>query len=79
MIAYFKVWFQMFLKHPGIYVQATMNNIYDYFYPGGIVSYRYSEGQSINNMDALNNSYAEENFNFHYNERTHTIRVIIEM
>lgn len=33
LIAYFKVWFQMLLKHPGIYIQATMNNVYSYFYP----------------------------------------------
>lgn len=30
--AYFKVWFQMFFKHPGVYVQATLNNTYQYFY-----------------------------------------------
>ncbi len=33
LITYFKVWFQMLLKHPGIYIQATMNNVYSYFYP----------------------------------------------
>lgn len=29
---YFRVWFLMFLKHPDVYVQATMNNVYGYFY-----------------------------------------------
>ena len=33
LITYFKVWFQILLKHPGIYIQATMNNVYSYFYP----------------------------------------------
>ena len=31
---YFSAWFQMLLRHPGIYIQATMNNYYQYFYPG---------------------------------------------
>jgi len=34
LIAYFQVWFHQFLKHPGVYVQATMNNVYALFYPG---------------------------------------------
>ncbi|SHJ40032.1 DUF6020 family protein [Hespellia stercorisuis] len=29
---YFKTWAQMFWKHPGTYVQATLNNYYGYFY-----------------------------------------------
>lgn len=33
--AYLKVWAQMFFRHPDIYVQATMNNLYGYFYPAG--------------------------------------------
>lgn len=28
---YFKVWFQMFLKRPGTYVEATLNNTYQYY------------------------------------------------
>jgi hypothetical protein len=28
---YFKVWFQMFLKHPGIYVESLLNNTYQYY------------------------------------------------
>ena len=30
---YFKVWVSMLRKHPGVYIQATMNNYYMYFYP----------------------------------------------
>ncbi len=29
--AYFKAWWSMFLKHPGCYVQATLNNCYQFF------------------------------------------------
>lgn len=34
LITYFKIWFQQFLKHPDVYIQATMNNVYGLFYPG---------------------------------------------
>lgn len=30
---YFGVWFNQFLKHPGVYFEATMNNTYGYFFP----------------------------------------------
>ena len=30
---YFKVWFNQFTRHPGLYVEATLNNTYGYFYP----------------------------------------------
>ena len=30
---YMMVWFAMGIRHPGIYIQATINNTYGYFYP----------------------------------------------
>lgn len=30
---YFKAWFSMFLRHPGVYFEATFNNTYGYYYP----------------------------------------------
>lgn len=30
--SYFQAWFSMFLKHPLVYVDATLNNVYAYFY-----------------------------------------------
>lgn len=33
LIAYFKVWFKNFFKYPTDYIQATLNNTYQYFYP----------------------------------------------
>ena len=30
---YFKVWFEMFLKHPMVYIEATLNNTFGYYYP----------------------------------------------
>lgn len=37
---YLAVWFKMFFKHPDAYVQATLNNIYGYFYPDNIGYYK---------------------------------------
>lgn len=46
--AYFKVWIQMGLRHPGAYLQATMNNYYNYFYPGSklVILYSYDWSSS---------------------------------
>lgn len=30
--AYYQAWFQMFLRHPGSYIQATINDCYGFFY-----------------------------------------------
>lgn len=30
---YFRVWAQMFQKHPGVYLQATLHNTFGYYYP----------------------------------------------
>lgn len=30
---YFKVWFNGLIKHPNVYIEATINNTYGYFYP----------------------------------------------
>lgn len=37
---YMRVWFRMFLRHPGTYVEAVLNNCYGFFYleqPSGMV------------------------------------------
>lgn len=38
---YFKVWLVQLFRHPDAYVQATMNNYYEYFYPGEAVARGY--------------------------------------
>ncbi len=40
---YFYIWFKGFLRHPDTYVDATLNNIYGYFYPNAHKWYLYSE------------------------------------
>ena len=37
---YLGVWFKMFFSHPDAYVQATLNNVYGYFYPDNIGYYK---------------------------------------
>ncbi len=38
--AYLGVWFKQLFKHPTVYIQATLNNIYGYFYPENIGYYK---------------------------------------
>ncbi|MCH5167036.1 MAG: hypothetical protein J1F35_04000 [Erysipelotrichales bacterium] len=63
---YFKAWFKGLVKHPDIYVDATMNNIYGYFYPNAHKWYVYTEFDErvtqndlvdyhYNNLDGLRN------------------------
>lgn len=33
MSRYFKTWLEMFKRHPGVYIEATLHNSYGYYYP----------------------------------------------
>ena len=55
---YFKVWFNGLIKHPGTYIEATMNNVYGFFYPEKTKWYVYY------NFD---NRITENGFDYHYN------------
>ncbi len=56
--AYFKVWFKGLVKHPGTYIEATMNNVYGYFYPNKTSWYIYSK---------FDTRILQDGFNYHYN------------
>ena len=58
---YIKVWLKQFLKHPGCYIQATINNSFGYFYPGYIQN-------SISNMQFYikGEPLATGDFDIHY-------------
>ena len=61
LINYFKVWFAQFLKHPTTYIQATMNNVYGYFYPEtNLRQYNYYMVNSIEDINEI------ENFDYGY-------------
>ncbi len=77
--AYFKVWFQMFLKHPGCYIEATLNNYYGYFYMGNDSTdrrTRYYESFSTKCMEERIN---EKGFDFHHLDMFKGIRKFLEM
>ncbi len=38
--AYFRAWGAMLLRHPGVYIQAMLNNCYSYFCPSGQLNVR---------------------------------------
>lgn len=58
---YLKLWFKMFLRHPGVYVEATANNVYGYFYPNTTKWYvYYNEYNKRLNETGI--------FNYHYND-----------
>lgn len=62
LVNYFKVWIKQFVKHPTVYIQATFNNTYGYFYPESNVR-QYTTGFMINSYESLNNT---GNFNYEY-------------
>ena len=50
---YFQIWFQGLLKHPDTYIEATMNNVYGYFYPNSTrwyVYYKYDDRITQNDL-----------------------------
>lgn len=55
---YFKVWFKGLLKYPDVYIDATISNIYGYFYPDTSRWYIYYE---------YNTKLKEAGFDYHYN------------
>lgn len=55
---YFNVWFKYLLKRPLIYVDATINNMYGYFYPNTVRWYLYAD---------YNTKLKEAGFDYHFN------------
>ena len=55
---YFKVWFNGLIKHPGTYIEATMNNVYGFFYPEKTKWYVYYK---------FDDRITEDGFDYHYN------------
>ncbi len=55
---YFNVWFKGLTKRPHVYLDATINNVYGYFYPNTGKWYIYYK---------YNTKLREAGFNYHYN------------
>jgi hypothetical protein len=74
LIEYFKVWFAQFLKHPTTYIQATMNNVYGYFYPETNIRHYFT--YATNNYEGINQI---EGFNYKYIEIFKGERSVIDL
>lgn len=74
--AYFRVWFQMLCKHPGVYIRATMNNYYQYFYPGTSALSKYSYSWSATSMANTNKATGQTGFS--YPQSTEHLRMLLE-
>ena len=66
---YFKVWFEMLWKHPMTYVNATVSNVYGYFYPATYRWYVYN---------TLNEKLPEAGFDYHFIDFLEPLRGIIQ-
>lgn len=65
---YFKAWWKMLKKHPDVYIEAAMNNYYNYFYPGGELARAYTYDQSAIFMTYANDALDEIGVLIHYPE-----------
>lgn len=74
LIRYFKVWFEMLKKHPGTYIQATMNNYYSYFYPVGKTLRNFAFETSSHSMGVATEQAAPLGMCFYYPESLETYR-----
>lgn len=66
---YFKVWFEMFWNHPMTYVNATVSNVYGYFYPATYRWYVYN---------TLNEKLPEAGFDYHFIDSLEPMRGFIQ-
>jgi len=65
---YFGVWFKYLLKRPVVYIDATINNMYGYFYPNTSSWYVYHK---------LNEKLPEAGFDYHYNGLTGLRNILV--
>ena len=66
---YFKAWFEMFWNHPMTYVNATVSNVYGYFYPATYRWYVYN---------TLNEKLPEAGFDYHFIDSLEPMRSFIQ-
>ena len=71
-------WLPMLIRHPDIYIQATLNNLYGYFYPDGYSTMLYSYDHSAEKMDEINKILERFHTDYHYPAAFHKIRTQAE-
>lgn len=79
LLRYFKIWFQMLLKHPDSYIQAYINNYYYYLYPGPILFNDSCFQPSERCMNLLNEVMEPIGADFHYPSSLNTARIRYEL
>lgn len=77
--AYFKVWFQMFLKHPVCYIKATLNNYYGYFYMGNDDTDRRTRYYESFSTKCMEERIDNKGFDFHHVDAFKGARKFLEM
>ena len=77
---YFSAWLKMGLKHPGIYLGATINQIYQYFYPDTEYLARVPYADSAHLMEHTNRLMEDGGIrtDFHYPDRFFRFRMLYE-
>ena len=73
-LRYFRTWFRMGLKKPGVYLQATLNNYYQYFYLKGRPVTRYTYYWSELKMNSLNGYLSRLGHQLSYPPQTDALR-----
>lgn len=74
LLRYFKTWFRMGLKKPGVYLQATLNNYYQFFYLKGRQVTRYTYYWSELKMNSLNGYLSRLGVQLSYPPQTDALR-----
>lgn len=64
---YFAVWWQMFLKHPGLYIESVLNNTYEYWDMDKISDLEYYDFSSYLQEHDPNGEYTELYVTNNYN------------
>ena len=75
---YLRVWFKMFFKHPKTYFDATLHQVYGYYYPPAGFLYRVPYSDSVKLMNDANERCEEIETDFYHPEFLHTYRTIYE-
>ena len=81
MLRYFVTWGKMAFRYPEEYIQATINNYYNYFYPGERQATMISYRAGTEAMSRLNEAFSKnsiQGMNLHYPGRFTKIRTLYE-
>ena len=77
-LAYFSAWFAMLKKHPMVYIQATMNNYYEYVYPGRANAEAHTFERRKWDIDFANEKLADKGVFIHYPNNLDRVRMFLE-